>query len=158
MRFANWFAVAWRFADQLRSASWKLWSVCNSRKLTRRCSHSKRKVLCCAANFIPMPPSKNGVIADCWREFIGSRSIDCARKFSRSRFTISIVFFLRGSEPTRNIGSKVWKACNPSWNSLTVASCHWLRGNRRCFRRVWPITIPNGWTGSVFPVGLAGDV
>jgi len=38
------------------------------------------------------PRSKNGAIAGCWREFIGSRSIDCARKFSRSQFTISIVF------------------------------------------------------------------
>ena len=72
---------------------------CDIRKLTPRCSRSKRKVLSCAANFIPTPPSKNGAIADCWREFIGSRSIDCARKFSRSRFRISIVFFSRGSEP-----------------------------------------------------------
>jgi ATP-dependent Lhr-like helicase len=46
-------------------------------------------------------------------------------------------FLFAGSEPPRNIGSKVWKACNPSWNSSTVASCHWLRGNRRCFRRAW---------------------
>src|SRR5206468_8990426 len=94
----------WKFADPLRSESSQIHWFCNGRKLTQRCSHSKRKVLCCAANFIPIPPSKNGVIADCWREFIGSRSIDCARKFSRSRFTISIVFFLRGSEPTKNIG------------------------------------------------------
>ena len=58
--------------------------------------------------------NRNGAIADCWREFIGSRSIGCARKFSRSRLRIFIVFFSHGSEPTRNIASKVRKACNRS--------------------------------------------
>ena len=177
MRFANWFAAEWKFADQLQSGSSQIYWFCNSRKLTQRCSPSKPKVLCCAANFNPSAERRrgdarrgrchstrrgrratNGVIADCWREFTGSRSIGCARKFSRSRFRISIDFFSHGSEPTRNIGSKVWKACNPSWNNSTGASCHWLPGNRRCFRRALPITILNGSIVFVFPVALAGDV
>src|SRR5215467_7502715 len=112
MRFANWFAVAWKFADQLRSETSQIDWFCNNRKLTRHCSHSKGKVLFCAANFIQAPRNKNGAIADCSREFIGSRSIDCARKFSRSQLTISIVFFLPGSEPIKNIGSKDSKDCN----------------------------------------------
>src|SRR5205814_7407210 len=66
MRFANWFAVGWKSADQLLSWSLQIHWFCISWTLTQRCSHSKRKVLYCAANFIPMPPSRNGVIADCW--------------------------------------------------------------------------------------------
>src|SRR5207244_13274042 len=128
----------------------------------------KPRVLFCAANFTRTSasakapagrqPNKNGVIADCWREFTGSQSIDCARKFSRSQFRIFIDFFSRGSAPIANIAWKGPKDCSQFWNNSMATSDRWQGGNQRFCPRVLAIAIPNGSIGFVFPAASVGDV
>ena len=66
----------------------------------------ERKDSFSAGSFIRTRRNRNGVIADCWREFIGSRLTGCARKFNRSHPRNITAFFWPGSASIRNIARR----------------------------------------------------
>src|SRR4029077_1738421 len=119
---------------------------------------SKGKGSFCAVNFTRTQQNRNGAIGDYWREFIGSRSIVCAQRFSRFHSRIFIAFCSHGSVLIRNTASKGLKVCNLFSSNSTGVSCRCPRGSLRSSPLALPITTPNGLIVFVFPAGLAGDV
>src|SRR6185437_15532180 len=111
-QFARWFGGEWKFADRSLLASCQMYWYCHDRKSTRHYWPWKRKDLSFVASFARRRVTRSGATAVYWREFIGSPSIGCAPKFSRSLRRIFIAFSSHGSMPTRSTASKVLKVCN----------------------------------------------
>src|SRR5437588_11480515 len=119
---------------------------------------SKGKGSFCAVNFTRTQQNRNGAIDDYWREFIGSRSIVCARRFSRFHNRIFIAFCSHGSVLIRNTGSKDLKVCYLFSSTSTGARFRCPRVSLLSSPLALPTTTPNVLIVFVFPAGLAGDV
>src|SRR5437660_10442177 len=119
---------------------------------------SKRKGSFCAVNFTRAQQNRNGAIGDYWREFIGSRSIVCAQRFSRFHNRIFIAFCSHGSVLIRNTASKDLKVCNLFSSNSTGASFRCPRRSLLYSPLALPTPTPSGLIVFVFPFGLAGHV
>ena len=74
------------------------------------------------------PPNRsNGVIDRCWRAFIATRSIACARRSSRSPSPTSCASSSRGSTSSRRRVSRDWTGCARS--SAGSTDSNWQRAH-----------------------------
>jgi len=121
----------WRFAGQLLPEIWGGRSFYNAaNRAALRALEAEGFVL--RGKFHPQALTRNGAIADCWREFTGSPSIACAQRFSRSRFTI-LSFSFRVAPVDREHRAESLQGLQSVLEQLDGCSCHWRRGNRRCY-------------------------